>query len=66
MCGGVALAFRLPAISFCSPKPIHLEILMATSLFSPIKLAGVEFANRIVISPMCQYSADAGCANDCT
>jgi len=37
---------------------------MATSLFSPIKLAGVELANRIVISPMCQYSADDGCAND--
>ena len=37
---------------------------MATSLFSPIKLAGVELDNRIVISPMCQYSADDGCAND--
>jgi NADPH2 dehydrogenase len=37
---------------------------MATSLFSPIKLAGVELDNRIVVSPMCQYSADDGCAND--
>jgi NADPH2 dehydrogenase len=37
---------------------------MATSLFSPIKLAGVELDNRIVISPMCQYSADDGCASD--
>jgi 2,4-dienoyl-CoA reductase-like NADH-dependent reductase (Old Yellow Enzyme family) len=37
---------------------------MATSLFSPIKLAGAEFANRIVVSPMCQYSADDGCASD--
>jgi 2,4-dienoyl-CoA reductase-like NADH-dependent reductase (Old Yellow Enzyme family) len=37
---------------------------MAATLFSPIKLAGVELANRIVISPMCQYSADDGCAND--
>jgi 2,4-dienoyl-CoA reductase-like NADH-dependent reductase (Old Yellow Enzyme family) len=37
---------------------------MATSLFSPIKLAGVELTNRIVISPMCQYSADDGCASD--
>ena len=37
---------------------------MATSLFSPIKLAGVELDNRIVVSPMCQYSADDGCASD--
>jgi 2,4-dienoyl-CoA reductase-like NADH-dependent reductase (Old Yellow Enzyme family) len=37
---------------------------MATSLFSPIKLAGVDLANRIVVSPMCQYSADDGCASD--
>ncbi len=27
-------------------------------------MAGVEFANRIAVSPMCQYSADDGCAND--
>jgi 2,4-dienoyl-CoA reductase-like NADH-dependent reductase (Old Yellow Enzyme family) len=35
-----------------------------TKLFSPIRLAGLELANRIVVSPMCQYSADDGCAND--
>ena len=33
-------------------------------LFSPHRLAGLELANRIVVSPMCQYSADDGCAND--
>jgi 2,4-dienoyl-CoA reductase-like NADH-dependent reductase (Old Yellow Enzyme family) len=27
-------------------------------------MAGVEFANRIAVAPMCQYSADDGCAND--
>ena len=37
---------------------------MTSALFSPIKLAGVELANRIVVAPMCQYSADDGCAND--
>ncbi|HEX2216325.1 MAG TPA: NADH:flavin oxidoreductase/NADH oxidase [Xanthobacteraceae bacterium] len=37
---------------------------MTSSLFSPIKLAGLELPNRIVVSPMCQYSADDGCAND--
>jgi 2,4-dienoyl-CoA reductase-like NADH-dependent reductase (Old Yellow Enzyme family) len=35
-----------------------------SSLFSPIKLGQVELANRIVISPMCQYSADDGSATD--
>jgi NADPH2 dehydrogenase len=36
---------------------------MTSALFSPFKLAAAELANRIVISPMCQYSADDGCAN---
>jgi 2,4-dienoyl-CoA reductase-like NADH-dependent reductase (Old Yellow Enzyme family) len=35
-----------------------------SALFSPIKLAGLELPNRIVVSPMCQYSANDGCAND--
>ncbi len=33
-------------------------------LFSPIALRGVEFDNRIVVSPMCQYSSENGNAND--
>ncbi|MGE0063828.1 MAG: NADH:flavin oxidoreductase/NADH oxidase [Xanthobacteraceae bacterium] len=33
-------------------------------LFSPVRLAGTELANRIVVSPMCQYSANDGCATD--
>jgi NADPH2 dehydrogenase len=37
---------------------------MSSALFSPIRLAGLELANRIVVSPMCQYSGDDGCAND--
>ena len=37
---------------------------MTSALFSPFRLAGLELANRIVVSPMCQYSADDGCAND--
>jgi 2,4-dienoyl-CoA reductase-like NADH-dependent reductase (Old Yellow Enzyme family) len=35
-----------------------------SKLFSPIRLAGQEFSNRIVVAPMCQYSADDGCANE--
>src|SRR5215475_15695470 len=37
---------------------------MTSHLFSPIRLGGCELANRIVVSPMCQYSADDGVAND--
>ena len=33
-------------------------------LFSPLKLGKVEFSNRVVVSPMCQYSADDGVAGD--
>ena len=32
--------------------------------FSPIKLRGLALANRIMVAPMCQYSADDGAAND--
>ena len=31
-----------------------------SSLFSPFKMRGVELQNRIVVSPMCQYSAIDG------
>jgi 2,4-dienoyl-CoA reductase-like NADH-dependent reductase (Old Yellow Enzyme family) len=37
---------------------------MSSALFSPIRLAGLDLANRLVVSPMCQYSADDGCATD--
>ncbi len=37
---------------------------MTSALFSPIKLADLTLPNRIVISPMCQYSADDGVGND--
>jgi len=33
-------------------------------LFSPIKLRDLELANRLIVSPMCQYSAENGAAND--
>jgi 2,4-dienoyl-CoA reductase-like NADH-dependent reductase (Old Yellow Enzyme family) len=37
---------------------------MTVPLFSPFKLRSVEFANRIGVSPMCQYSSRDGFAND--
>jgi NADPH2 dehydrogenase len=35
-----------------------------SALFSPIKLRGLALGNRIMVAPMCQYSADEGAAND--
>jgi len=37
---------------------------MPSALFSPIRLGSVELDNRIVVAPMCQYSAVDGCATD--
>jgi 2,4-dienoyl-CoA reductase-like NADH-dependent reductase (Old Yellow Enzyme family) len=37
---------------------------MSSQLFSSIQIKSVLFKNRIVISPMCQYSAVDGFAND--
>ena len=36
----------------------------ALSLFTPLELGGITLPNRIVVSPMCQYSADDGCMTD--
>ncbi len=33
-------------------------------LFSPLQIRGISLRNRIVVSPMCQYSATDGFAND--
>ncbi len=37
---------------------------MAPRLFTPIMLRDLEIPNRVAVSPMCQYSAEDGCAND--
>jgi 2,4-dienoyl-CoA reductase-like NADH-dependent reductase (Old Yellow Enzyme family) len=37
---------------------------MSSALFSPIDIGPIRLPNRVVISPMCQYSADDGCASD--
>ena len=36
----------------------------SSTLFSPLQLAGLTFPNRIVVSPMCEYSSEDGFAND--
>lgn len=35
-----------------------------SALFSPIRVRNIDLPNRIVIAPMCQYSAEDGCMND--
>ncbi len=37
---------------------------MESSLFSPIKIGAMQVKNRIFMSPMCQYSATDGLANE--
>ncbi len=37
---------------------------MSALLFSPISLGPCTLANRVVVAPMCQYSANDGCAGD--
>ncbi|TKX48098.1 NADH:flavin oxidoreductase/NADH oxidase [Halorubrum sp. SD690R] len=37
---------------------------MTDTLFTPLSLRDAEFRNRIMLSPMCQYSADDGLATD--
>ena len=48
-----------------TPFPPQIDACdMTSALFSPIRLADLELANRIVVSPMCQYSSDNGFPND--
>ena len=35
-----------------------------SALFTPFRVGSLELRNRIVIAPMCQYSAEDGCATD--
>jgi len=42
----------------------HIQNDMGHPLFSPFQLRSLTFPNRIGVSPMCQYSAEDGSAND--
>jgi 2,4-dienoyl-CoA reductase-like NADH-dependent reductase (Old Yellow Enzyme family) len=37
---------------------------MTSTLFTPLRIGGLELANRITVSPMCQYSAVHGTMNE--
>ena len=48
----------------CQADADHDRELPEVDLLSPLKLRGVMLRNRIVMSPMCQYSAEEGLASD--
>jgi 2,4-dienoyl-CoA reductase-like NADH-dependent reductase (Old Yellow Enzyme family) len=48
----------------CRSTSEHNQELPEIDLLSPLKIRGEEFRNRIVMSPMCQYCATDGLADD--
>ncbi len=48
----------------CPAAAEHDREVPQTDLLSPWQVRGVRLRNRVVMSPMCQYSADEGLAND--
>lgn len=48
----------------CPAGTDHDREVPEVDLLSPLTLRGVTFRNRIVMSPMCQYSCEDGLAND--
>jgi 2,4-dienoyl-CoA reductase-like NADH-dependent reductase (Old Yellow Enzyme family) len=65
---GRSQALRLPAARLRGgPPPWFVGAMHApakTALFSPLAIRGLTLKNRIVMSPMCQYSSRDGLAND--
>lgn len=54
----------MPSLSQIHSDLTDKDVSMPSALFSPITLRGLTLPNRIVVSPMCQYNSDNGCAND--
>src|SRR4051794_33011397 len=52
------------AVHGCPSGVDHDREVPEIDLLAPLTIRGVTLRNRIVMSPMCQYSADAGLAND--
>jgi 2,4-dienoyl-CoA reductase-like NADH-dependent reductase (Old Yellow Enzyme family) len=52
----------------CRPSTAHGRYIeesdMSSALFTPFTMRGVTLRNRLTMSPMCQYSATDGLAND--
>jgi 2,4-dienoyl-CoA reductase (NADPH2) len=52
------------AVGGCSASVDHDRSLPEIDLLSPLTIRGVTFRNRIAVSPMCQYCAVEGLADD--
>ncbi len=48
----------------CPSGTRHDQKVPEIDLFTPLRIRGVELRNRVVMSPMCQYYAREGMAND--
>lgn len=48
----------------CTSDVDHDRNIPDTDLLSPLTIRGITLKNRIVVSPMCQYSSEDGLAND--
>jgi 2,4-dienoyl-CoA reductase-like NADH-dependent reductase (Old Yellow Enzyme family) len=48
----------------CPADAQHDREVPEIDLLSPLKIRGITLRNRIVMSPMCQYSSEDGLAND--
>jgi 2,4-dienoyl-CoA reductase-like NADH-dependent reductase (Old Yellow Enzyme family) len=46
------------------PAAIYNILRQMSHLFEPLRIRGVEFPHRILVSPMCQYSCHDGLANE--
>src|ERR1700752_4880060 len=53
-----------PTAQGCPTETDHDREVPEVDLFSPLTIRGVSFRNRIVMSPMCQYIAKDGFADD--
>src|SRR5258706_16246118 len=48
----------------CAADTVHDIEIPEIDLLSPLTIRKLQFRNRIVMSPMCQYSSHEGMAND--
>src|SRR6266704_3426651 len=56
--------FPIPVSIGASDCPTILDFFMTSALFQPIRLRGLALENRVMVSPMCQYSAVDGSMTD--
>src|SRR5580698_4694181 len=47
-----------------SISPAAIDLAESAGLFDTLKIRGLTLSNRIVVSPMCEYSCENGFAND--